>query len=104
MGRGHKLDKVDRAWIFFSVRLRVWSEFFLLLLPLISFFPSSSLLLSTTNKRARTVVRAQDQRLPETVEGRLELWAEHVDEVRPLFFLFFSFSFLVSRQKRSRRV
>ena len=36
-----------------------------------------------------TVVRPQDQRLPEAVERRLEFRAEHVDVVGPLFFFFF---------------
>ena len=36
-------------------------------------------------KHRRTVVRAQDQRLPKPVERGLELRAEHVNEVRPLF-------------------
>ena len=82
VGRGHELDKVDSACIFFLVLFFTSRVSFFLLLFVFS--------LCLFQNKGRTIVRAEDQRLPEPVEGRLELGAENVDEVRPLFcFRFF---------------
>jgi len=79
----------EKAVFFFE------SEFF--------FFFFCSLALDVTNQEHRTVIRAQDQRLPEPVERRLELRAEHVDQVRPLFFSVFFSRREVEREVRTRR-